>query len=522
MKTILSVAAIGLLIAASLVMLLVGDGNLALGLVPLALIAVLCLVAMLPLRYPLLFVTFLALTLENPADVPAAGQWKSALYPLGTLLLAHLNLSFPTQKWLFFSGLDLVLVFLAGLAVFRWLTRSRLDGAASVPTSAPMRIFAIVSLVATAWMWIWGMARGGADASSALWQVQRVVYLPAVFFLFERVLRTASDREAFAKVVVLAAAVKAVLAIYLRSILVPPPGRTVIDYATTHADSMLFAGAVCLIMAQLLQRKWTRTSIAGALLLPLLVAGMVANHRRLVWVELIAGVVTVFAMSQWTPAKRTVARVLILSAPVLLLYVAIGWGSSGEGIFGPVGTIRSVVDSKADASTEWRDWENYNLFFTLKGSPILGTGYGHGYIETVKLPDVSGAYSLYRFIPHNSILGLWAYGGLLGFAALWAMLVVAIYLAARAARFARTKAERSAALVVICGIVVYLVHCYGDMGLGTWTSVFLIAPAFAAASHLAAATGAWPRRVPAAPKWVEPEIIVQAPPAFGRREEIAS
>ena len=32
-------------------------------------------------------VMFLALTLENPANVPAAGLWKSPLYPLGQALL---------------------------------------------------------------------------------------------------------------------------------------------------------------------------------------------------------------------------------------------------------------------------------------------------------------------------------------------------------------------------------------------------------------------------------------------------
>jgi hypothetical protein len=34
------------------------------------------------------------------------------------------------------------------------------------------------------------------------------------------------------------------------------------------------------------------------------------------------------------------------------------------------------------------------------------------------------------------------------------------------------------------------------MGLGTWTSVFLVAPALALAGKLAVATGAWPARTP--------------------------
>jgi len=34
----------------------------------------------------------------------------------------------------------------------------------------------------------------------------------------------------------------------------------------------------------------------------------------------------------------------------------------------------------------------FNLFYTLRQSPIFGTGYGHGYIELVKLPDGSGLW----------------------------------------------------------------------------------------------------------------------------------
>jgi O-antigen ligase len=144
----------------------------------------------------------------------------------------------------------------------------------------------------------------------------------------------------------------------------------------------------------------------------------------------------------------------------------------------------------------WRDFENYDLFYTLRHNPVLGTGYGHGYTEIVWLPDVSSAYALYRFLPHNSILGLWAYGGFIGFTALWAILIVGLFLAARAYRHAVTVDDRTVALTAVSIVVVYLVYCYGDLGLGTWTSVFMVGPAFAIASKLAVSTGAWPSRAP--------------------------
>jgi len=70
--------------------------------------------------------------------------------------------------------------------------------------------------------------------------------------------------------------------------------------------------------------------------------------------------------------------------------------------------------------------------------------------------------------------------------------VVGLFLAARANRYATTVDDRAAALSALAIIVVYLTYCYGDLGLGTWVSVFTVAPAFAISSKLAVTTGAWP------------------------------
>jgi O-antigen ligase len=340
-------------------------------------------------------------------------------------------------------------------------------------------------------MWVYGVARGDADVASSLWQVQRVAYLPLLVVLFQLGFRQARDAIALGKVVVAAACLKAALAVYIRATVPPPPGESTLQYATSHGDSMLFAVAFCAVLALIVHRRPGRRLAPAVAVLPLLVAGMIANGRRLAWVELAAGVTILLASTPWSRAKRSAARVAVLSSPILLLYTLAGW-SSGSVLFQPVHILRSVIDSKADPSTMWRDLENYDLFYTLRHNPVFGTGYGHGYTEIVWLPDVSNAYALYRFLPHNSILGLWAYGGILGFTALWTLVIVALYLAARAYRHAVTVAARSTALTAVAIIVVYLVYCYGDLGLGTWTSVFLVAPAFAVASKLAVTTGAWP------------------------------
>ena len=79
----------------------------------------------------------------------------------------------------------------------------------------------------------------------------------------------------------------------------------------------------------------------------------------------------------------------------------------------------------------------------------------------------------------------------MGFTGLWSMIVVGIYLAVRAYRRAATPETRTAALTAVSVIVVYLAYCYGDLGLGTWVSVFTVAPALAVACRLAVTSGAW-------------------------------
>jgi hypothetical protein len=490
MRWLVRLALVALFTGLTVACVIAGNGDLLIALAPAAVLASLVAMWMLPLRWALLATTFLALTLENPSDMPACGQWKSPLYEVGAVLLVHLNVTLG-HKALAFSGLDLILTSMFLVAALRSVTGSRIDGPSDGNTRGPIGAFAALSLAGIAWMWLYGLARGDSQVASSLWQVQRVAYLPAVLLLSQLAFRRRCDVAALGKVVVAAACVKALLAIYIRVTVPPPPGEPILLYATSHADSMLFGVAFCAVLAVVIHRPPGQRMTLGATVLPLLFAGMIANGRRLAWVELAAGVVAVVALTPRSPAKRTAARAAIAASPLLLAYLAAGW-SSASALFAPVHTMRSVVDSKADPSTLWRDLENYDLFFTLRHHPLLGTGYGHGYVEVVWLPDISGSYALYRFLPHNSILGLWAFGGLIGFTALWTVLVVGLFLAARAYRYAVVRDDRTAALTAVSVVVVYLVYCYGDLGLGTWTSVFLVAPALAIASKLAVRTGAWP------------------------------
>jgi O-antigen ligase len=156
--------------------------------------------------------------------------------------------------------------------------------------------------------------------------------------------------------------------------------------------------------------------------------------------------------------------------------------------------IRSITDSDSDGSTKWRDYENWNLVFTVADHPVLGSGFGHEYAERWQLPDISSMYRQYRYMPHNSVLGLWASVGVVGFCLIWTLVVAGVFLAARSYRYATRPDHKALALGALGITVAYINQCYGDIGAHAWAGVFVLVPALVSVGKLAVVTGAWPAR----------------------------
>jgi hypothetical protein len=307
-----------------------------------------------------------------------------------------------------------------------------------------------------------------------------------------------------------AAGYKAALAIYIMMTVqyLDPDGSPHLSYMTSHSDSMLFAAAFVWILAVVFERVKGYAWKTALLFFPLLAAGTWANNRRIAWVQ--AGLVflTVFVVSRESPIKRKIKRWILLSSPLAALYLLIGW-NSGRAIFKPARIARSVIDAQTDSSSFWRELENFDLIATVRAHPIFGTGYGHPYEEIIELPKVY--YSLELYVPHNCILGLWAYIGVFGYTALTLLWVAGVYFAMRAYYLATEPSHRAAAMLCFGAVLIYLIQCWGDLGLGSWTGVFLVAPGIAMAGKLAKANGAWGTRTPkVAPAQVRPMPAEQA------------
>jgi hypothetical protein len=490
-----SLALILLLAVGTVGALIIGNGNLAVALVPAACVLVIWGIWFLPLRIPMLVLLFLAWALEVPGDGFAFGRTATPWKMLGSVLWAKLNLVVPFSP-LVVSGFDLLALLLITVVVYRHLHGSTLDQAGWTDSAAPIRTVALLQIVAVLWMTAYGMSRGG-DFRFVLWQCNRWIYLPIVYALMNQALRGPDDAPMVGRILLAVGVFRAIEAIVLRGMF---PDVEFMPHATTHADSVLWATCIAILGATLIEMPGKQTTALAVTLFPLFAWAIKANNRRLVWAQL--GVVAVFfwTVTPWRPLKRRVGRWLVLASLPLLLYSVVGWSAPQSVLFWPVQKVRSMTDASTNTSTLWRDLEVYNLVYTYSQNPLVGSGFGHPFIERIKLPDVTAGYELEPFIPHNSVIGLWAFGGLVGFAMIWALFPVGFFFTIRAYRASRNGRERVTALAAAAVQICYLLQGWGDLGFGHWGSVFTVAAAYALVGKICVANGVW-------------EVVKEAPPS---------
>jgi hypothetical protein len=173
-----------------------------------------------------------------------------------------------------------------------------------------------------------------------------------------------------------------------------------------------------------------------------------------------------------------------------LIYVAVGWGR-GERIFLPLRSLSSVSTNE-DASTLARNAENLGLIATANyASSLFGTGWGRPYVFLTMKYDISGAFELWRYIPHNSILGLLAFTGTLGFAGFWMAMPTAAFLLARVARLANDPRARSIGIIAASQMIVCANQLYGDMGIFFVQPMYVLAVSYGIALRLPQLAGVW-------------------------------
>jgi O-Antigen ligase len=445
---------------------------------------------------------FLAFTAEAPNDtVVYEGHWRSVLEVFGPL--------FTSVPGIFLTPWQMLMTALGAVGLLRpGGLRQR---------SLVMDAAVVVSLASVAVTFLWGWSRGGS-AYDAYYQLWRFLLGLLAAVMASSVVRRPRDLKAIGFTVVAAAATRSVLAIYFYWVYVQP-GRVkpLPIYMTTHDDSLLFICAFLVLLTYALSRARGRLWAIVVPLFGLIFYAIVLNNRRLAWLELVLVLACVYLILPKDRVRRRVNAFLVVAAPVVLLYVAVGWGREGA-FFEPVRAL-STSGSDNDASSLARQEEIRNLMYTLSvsGNPVLGTGWGVPYQQVTSIyTHFDKGWTQYGYTPHNSLMGVAVFAGFVGLFGIWGVVPVTAYLAGLGLRGARGPAERAAAMTAAAVLPAYGIQCYGDIGFQSVTCGLILGLAMGVAAKTSVWAGLARQQPAARPEPRHRQVPAATTPAAAR------
>jgi hypothetical protein len=385
-------------------------------------------------------------------------------------------------------------------------------------------LFSIASIVVTC---LWGFARGGSPYY-AYYQLWRFLTALLIAYVFMSALRSERDLVGLGKIVIVTGLVRATLCIYVYWTQVHDKVFPLPEYVTDHDDSMLFVAAILTSFIWALFKGGKFTWMTTAVVVSYEVYAIILNTRRIAWVELVLAMVLIYFVLEPGAVRSVINRWAKWAAPVVIVYFIAGLGSASP-IFAPVHAL-TTTGSNYDPSSLTRQEEARNLLRTLvnSGNPLFGTGWGVPYdLVEHYWSNYSANWVLVLYTPHNSLLGLAAFSGLIGIIGIWGVMPVGAYLAARGYRSSTERIPKVAALVALGCLATYSAHCYGDIGLQSFQGVVMFGLALAVAGKVAAWSLALPATQPVAdsPKtartWRRSGAAVKRPKSASRADAIA-
>lgn len=354
----------------------------------------------------------------------------------------------------------------------------------------------VVSVACIGVTFLWGLYRGGS-AYFAYYQVWRFLAALLIAYMLMSLLRSERDLVTLGKVVILAGLIRAILCIYYFWEYVYGKIDPLPEYITDHDDSMLWVTAALVTLIWAGFKGGKLTWIFALLVVSCLSYAIVLNDRRIAWVELGMSLPLIYMLIGRGPLRSRVNKWLLRAAPLVVVYIVAGVGSD-SGIFAPVHALLTT-GSNYDPSSLTRQEEARNLLHTLVdlGNPIFGTGWGVPYNKAESYwSNYDAAWVLTLYTPHNALLGLAVFSGLVGVIGIWGVVPMGAYLAARGYWTCSDAVPRAAAMVAVSALAAYSVHCYGDIGLQSFAGSLIFGAALATAGKVAV----WREAQPAAEK----------------------
>lgn len=439
---------------------------------------------------------------HNPGNAGATAEKRSliTLILLGLLFVGWVG-EWPLEidtvmylgKWRsFFVVFAPLFAPVPGISLFPWqillfaLVPFGIAASARQRHASDMDRAIFISVACVGITFLWGLVRGGS-AYYAYYQVWRFLAALLIAYLLMSLVRTQRDLALLGRIVVLAAVIRATLCIYFYWTYVDGKMDPLPEFVTNHDDSMIWVVGTLVVVTWACINGGRMRWIMTVLVVACLFYAIVLNTRRIAWVELGLSLPLIYMLIGAGPLRSRINKWLLRAAPLLVIYVVAGLGSDA-GMFAPVHALLTT-GSNYDPSSLTRQEEARNLLHTLVdiGNPILGTGWGRPYDKAESYwSNYDAAWVLTLYTPHNAILGLAAFSGLVGVLGIWGVVPMGAYLAARGWWGSTEPVPRTAAMVAIGSLAAYSVHCYGDIGLESFQGCLIFGAALGAAGKVAA------------------------------------
>lgn len=264
-----------------------------------------------------------------------------------------------------------------------------------------------------------------------------------------------------------------------------------------HEDSYFLLLYVVITGVSLVWWRVRRLWLPLVLLSPLVLLALIQNNRRTgidaTGIVLVCFLVLVIRFRPDARKWAILAGTVIGGAYAILAAASwhVQYGIRSE-LVSPLRSIIGQPTARDLSSDAYRTAENANLIFTYHQSPITGWGLGKDFLTPNAMANISGFYSLWNLLPHNSLLWVPMSMGVIGLVTFWALVGLALMESIRAIRMPGDRLVQGLGAFCACAIVAELVFAYADLQLSsprnmvTWgilLGLANVAPRLAARRH---------------------------------------
>jgi len=192
----------------------------------------------------------------------------------------------------------------------------------------------------------------------------------------------------------------------------------------------------------------------------------IENDRRASLMGAVLAIIFSFVASLPLISHKTIKKIATVTLSFGLI-IGLTWELPAPT---PGGILKSIMThgNRMDENIpDYRDIENYNLFSGISKHP-LGRGYGFPFEQPMPLPDIFGIAEMLSWVPHNSLLMIWAFGGPQNVAAFALLFVMSIAVSVRLIQTTTDVRERMVGLIAMMTMIQWIIYVWADMA---WTFV---------------------------------------------------